>query len=304
MSSKNNRKPAAERGPSASRADIEAVERVARLAGGAPATRKHQDAALHARLGYLAKVGNFLLPKAFLLNNQGVLFTGDGPYEAHQLARLLPDESRALVDGEAPEDNSSHVVVVGRRNYHPDRMRRTIHRAHGPPRFVPQEGFIDELLFGRNWWRQEVELLNAALAHHPGLKHAKQLLDGAARRYARPDARFRWPSTEPQDSNNPVPRDADARYRERSPLYVLGYRITDMSREERWEVLTNDALSELGLREVAEIIARLCRERKRHDDGRQRYAYAIAEWEHDLARLKREYYDHASEPFRWPSTQA
>lgn len=75
-----------------------------------------------------------------------------------------------------------------------------------------------------------------------------------------------------------------------------------MSRDERWDVLTSDALSELGLREVAEIIARLCRERKRQGDGRQRYAYAIAEWEHDLARLKREYYDHASEPFRWPST--
>ena len=79
-------------------------------------------------------------------------------------------------------------------------------------------------------------------------------------------------------------------------------RLTDMSREERWEVLTNDALSELGLREVAEIIARLCRERKRQGHGRERYAYAIAEWEHDLARLKREYYDYTSEPFRWPST--
>ena len=56
--------------------------------------------------------------------------------------------------------------------------------------------------------------------------------------------------------------------------------------------------------EVAEIIARLCRERKRQGHGRERYAYAIAKWEHDLARLKREYYDRASEPFRWPSTQA
>lgn len=301
MSSKDASKRVAERGPTASRADLEAVERVARLAEDSPA-RRSQEAALRARLDYLAKVGKRLLPKAFLLNHQGVLFTGDGPYEAHQLARLLPDEARALVDGEAPEDTSSHVVVVGRRNYHGDRMRRAIHRAHGPPRFVPQEGFIDELLFGRNWWREEVELLNATLAHHPGLRHAKELLDGAARRYARPDARFRWPSTEPQVSKNSVPRDVDVGYRERSPLFVLGYRITDMSRDERWEVLTSDALSELGLREVAEIIARLCRERKRQDNGRERYAYAIAEWEHDLARLKREYYDYTSEPFRWPST--
>ncbi len=302
MSSKNTRKPGTERGPRPSPADLEAIERVAQLAGEPPAARRHQDAALYARLAYLAKVGKSLLPKAFLLNSQGVLFTGDGPYEAHQLARLLPDEARALVDGESPEDTSSHLVVVGRRNFHGDRMRRAILRAHGPPRFVPQEGFIDELLFGRNWWREEVELLNAALAHHPGLRHAKQLLEGAARRYARPDARFRWPSTEPQDAKNPVPRGADAEYREQSPLFVLGYRIKGMSRDERWEVLTSDALSELGLREVAEIIARLCRERKRQGDGRQRYAYAIAEWEHDLARLKREYYDHASEPFRWPST--
>ena len=147
-------------------------------------------------------------------------------------------------------------------------------------------------------------MLNATLDNHPGLKYAKQLLDGAARRYTRPDARFRWPSTEPQDSKDTGPRASGVKYRERSPLYVLGYRITDMSREERWDVLTNDALSELGLREVAEIIARLCRERKRQDHGRQRYAYAIAEWEHDLARLKREYYDRSSESFRWPSTQA
>ena len=302
MSSRDASKRTAERGPSASSADLEAVERVARLAGEPPATRRHQDAALHARLAYLAKVGKFLLPKAFLLNSQGVLFTGDGPYEAHQLARLLPNEARALVDGESPEDTSSHLVVVGRKNFHGDRMRRAILRAHGPPRFVPQEGFIDELLFGRNWWRVEVELLNAALAHHPGLRHAKELLEGASRRYARPDRRFRWPSAEPQDGKNPVPSGADAEYREKSPLFVLGYRIKGMSREERWEVLTSDALSELGLREVAEIIARLCRDRKRQDDGRQRYAYAIAEWEHDLARLKREYYEHAAESFRWPST--
>ena len=302
MNGDKPRRSAVNRGPSASRADLEAVDRVARLAGGLPSVQTSRNAALRARLDYLAEFGKTLLPRAFLLNSAGVLFTGDGPYEAHQLARLLPDEARALVDGENPEDSSSHVVVVGRRNYHGDRMRRAIHREHGPPRFVPQEGFVDELLFGRNWWREEVELLNAALVHHPGLRHAKQLLDNAARRYARP--RFRWPSAEPQDAEIPAPRDADVGYRERSPLFDLGYRIKGMSRDERWDVLTNDALSELGLKEVAEIIASLCRERERQGDGRQRYAYAIAEWEHDLARLKREYYDHASAPFRWPSTQA
>jgi hypothetical protein len=35
------------------------------------------------------RVGRILLPKAFLLNVQGVLFTGDGPYEAQQLVKLL-----------------------------------------------------------------------------------------------------------------------------------------------------------------------------------------------------------------------
>ncbi|MEJ7841199.1 MAG: hypothetical protein WKF95_05465 [Rubrobacter sp.] len=115
-------------------------------------------------------------------------------------------------------------------------------------------------------------MLNAAPDHHPGLRYAKQLLDSAARRYARPDARFRCPPTEPKDSKTPVPRDSDAKYRGRYPLFVLGYHIKDLSRDERWEVLTGDALSDLGLREVAETTARLCRKRKRQGDERQRYA--------------------------------
>ncbi len=100
MSSRNTRKPAAERGPRASRADLEAVERVAQLAGDSPAVGSPREAPLRARLAYLARIVESLLPRAFLLNNQGLLFTGDGPYDAHQLARLLPDEARTLVDGE------------------------------------------------------------------------------------------------------------------------------------------------------------------------------------------------------------
>jgi hypothetical protein len=52
----------------------------------------------------------------------------------------------------------------------------------------------------------------------------------------------------------------------REPLQFIV--IAVMSREERWDVLTNDALSELGPREVAEIIARHYRERKRLCDSR------------------------------------
>jgi hypothetical protein len=52
-------------------------------------SRRSQEAALRARLLYLAKFGKTLLPRAFLLNSQGVLFTDYGPYEGQKCGRIL-----------------------------------------------------------------------------------------------------------------------------------------------------------------------------------------------------------------------
>lgn len=63
--------------------------------------------------------------------------------------------------------------MVRRKDYYGDRMRKAVASEDGPPRFALQEGFLDELLFGQDWWTVEVALLNAALPHHPGLRFAK-----------------------------------------------------------------------------------------------------------------------------------
>ncbi len=254
------------------------------------------------RLEYVARVSGTLLPRAFSFGSWGVLFTGDGPYEAHRLARLLPDAARARVDGEYPGQVSFGLVVVGRTGFYGDRMKQAVTSGSAFPRFVPQEGFVDELLFGRDWWTERVDLLNAAVGHHPGLTYAKSLENlPAFRRLADPEKRFRWPSTEVREEKR-TDEEERGDYRETTPLFDLGYRTTGMDDVKRWFVLTGKALPMLALSEVAETIARLCRDRKRQEGGRQRYAEAIHKWEYDLARLKREFYDGPYGGFRWPST--
>lgn len=91
----------------------------------------------------------------------------------------------------------------------------------------------------------------------------------------------------------------DADWRAETPLHGLGYRITKRTRHQRWQVLVNRAVPQLGLPEVAYTIAQNCRVRKLQQDGEEKYAHAIEEWEYDLARLRKEFYDGS---FYWPST--
>lgn len=84
-----------------------------------------ESAAVRARLGYVARVSGALLSRAFSFGERGVLFTGDGPYEAHRLALLLPDAAGAWMDGEDP-GQSSFYLVVGRNGYYGDRMKRAV----------------------------------------------------------------------------------------------------------------------------------------------------------------------------------
>ncbi len=89
--------------------------------------------------------------------------------------------------------------------------------------------------------------------------------------------------------------------KEQTDLHKLGYKITGISRAKRWHVLTEVAIPKLGLRMVVSTIANHCRMRRAQSGGEDRYAHAIAEWEHDLARLKREFYDRWRHAFAWPS---
>jgi hypothetical protein len=78
--------------------------------------------------------------------------------------------------------------------------------------------------------------------------------------------------------------DSEYDLRDRSKLKELGY-DTNKSPSVRWRILTDKAVPELGLPKVARLIAWFCRSRKQQRGGRQKFASAIREWEHDLDRL-------------------
>lgn len=90
----------------------------------------------------------------------------------------------------------------------------------------------------------------------------------------------------------------DSLFSEQSELNKMGYRISGITREERWEVLRR-AIPALGLKKVVNIISANVRLRKRQKNGEQKYQYAITEWEYDLSQLKKKYY---YDGFKWPES--
>lgn len=78
----------------------------------------------------------------------------------------------------------------------------------------------------------------------------------------------------------------------------MGYQITNTSREVRWSVLQR-AVPTMGLKKVAYNIASHIKLRKGQKNGNEKFSYAVREWEHDLIKLKSQYY---KKDFTWPST--
>lgn len=106
---------------------------------------------------------------------------------------------------------------------------------------------------------------------------------------------FKWPSTDATESNKNT--NIEGSFRLETDLRKLGYQITGLSRQHRWNILKTKAIPKLPLREIANTIANNVRLRKAQIGGKEKFAYAIAEWEYDLNRLKKEYY---RSDFTWP----
>lgn len=241
------------------------------------------------QVNYLGRLGKLVVPRALAFVEQGILFTGNDPFSAEELSGLLPERTYCHLDDDVPDEMPFDLVVVGQTDFSEEVIADVIARDDEPPRFLPQEGFLDELLFGHDWWNIDVEWLNAVLEYHPGLQYVKSL------------ETFPWPETDaPEATHAGV---SEAEFQSETPLHRLGYQITGRSRSKRWEILKSKAVPELGLQEVAETIAQHCRVRKRQVGGREKYANAIAEWEYDLARLKREFYPNHRPRFVWPRSE-
>ncbi|MDR6999694.1 hypothetical protein [Neobacillus niacini] len=78
----------------------------------------------------------------------------------------------------------------------------------------------------------------------------------------------------------------------------MGYQITNSTRDLRWKVLQR-AVPAIGLRKVAYTIAGNVKLLKGQKNGKEKFSYAIREWDHDLQKLKKQYY---KKDFTWPST--
>ncbi|OOE12491.1 hypothetical protein [Fictibacillus arsenicus] len=107
---------------------------------------------------------------------------------------------------------------------------------------------------------------------------------------------FKWPTTEIIQNNNLESTNSNDFLNTTSELAKLGYRITGLNREKRWNVLQT-AVPKLGLKRVANIIAYNVRLRKKQKNGAIKNSYSIGEWEYDLGRLKSKYYKNE---FVWP----
>jgi hypothetical protein len=293
-----------------------------------------------AQVNYLAAIGRMVVPRAFSYAGRKILFVGHVPFNAEELASLLPDEVEWHQSGYAPAGFVPDLVVLGRDDYTEHSLRSVLGQLEGSPKILPQEGFVDELLFGHDWWDEEVGSLQTLLDQHQGLQVARSAgvlaplgigpppspatsgtrasgssphepssgadpvaPSGRDDRQPSPavsDAAFPWPSNEAEETRGGS--DAELDLRARSRLNELGY-STNVHPSARWRILTTAAVPELGLPKVAGMIAWFCRSRKQQRGGRQKYARAIGQWEHDLDRLKRELYPGHRPWFAWPRSE-
>ncbi|WP_409305727.1 hypothetical protein [Peribacillus sp. SCS-155] len=92
-----------------------------------------------------------------------------------------------------------------------------------------------------------------------------------------------------QEHSNKINEDENSKFEshfsDESDLHKLGYKITGLSRYQRWDILKNKAIPQLGLDRTVLIITGLIETRKLQQDGEIKYANAINEWNYDLSRL-------------------
>ena len=149
---------------------------------------------------------------------------------------------------------------------------------------------------------------------------ARELLRKLEKRLAKLKGEFfKWPSSDASPGAGDM--DESFFYYRQGVLGFMGYCVgtSGSSSEKRRELLTsiyegplpslNSAIYMAGwgkpkscarLKKMAESIAAFARNAKRHD--LRRFKIAVADWESDLAHLKRKYYvEHCD--FAWPDTE-
>ena len=293
-----------------------------------------------AQVNYLAAIGRMIVPRAFAFADRKLLFVGHGPFDPEDIAALLPESADWQEHGAAPEGFVPDVIVLGRDGFEKGAVKAALDSARGSPKLVPQEGLLDELLFGHDWWKEKTQDLEAMVNTHRGLQSARaqgalspagiekpqpkkavpKLARNVGKKVIAPrydklvfspygslpektkeevqesSATFSWPNLEVQEKASTS--EAELNLRARSRLNELGYTTREPA-SKRWRILTKEAIPELGLPPVANMIAWYCRFYRNHPN----FVDAIPKWKHDLDRLKREVYRNYRPRFNWPRSE-
>jgi hypothetical protein len=237
-----------------------------------------------------------ILERSREFENAVVVLTGEVPYRSADLAKFFLSSTRVHIN-DMPGGLVPDLVVIGQHDFGNGLLDRTMAAANARTRFLPQEGFVDLILFGFDWWTGTlVSYLDHACSYYPGLAYIRENASVGD---------FEWPTVEA--TAVVAPRGTDSKQRaEQTELNKLGYGVAmdGPSREERWRLLTRIIDGrEITLRDVVGTIASLCRARRRQFDGERKFARALNEWEYDLGRLKAAYYDRGHYQWSWPSVR-
>ena len=230
-------------------------------------------------VAYGAKLNGVVSTNGLAMFGKRVQFIGTGPYVNDDLACLLPDGA-SVIDEQSTEP--ADWIILGREGLTVVNLENATLRNSSSTSYLSQEGFLDLILFGNDWWKVLTSRLNTEALNHPGLSFLKTL------------ASFKWPGTDAVEASG---SSGDQEYAQTSALRDLGYH-TRLSAPRRWAVL-EVAVPKLGLSNVAGHIAAITKQRKRQRGGAHRFRVAIAKWEADLEKLKETYYRGG---FYWPST--
>lgn len=236
---------------------------------------------------YMARLASLVAPHALKLSGKTIQFIGTEPFNVGDLEGLLPSDATVVIDEPVDEPD---IVVLGTDDFDEGQISAAVDARHDETSFLPQDGFLDLVLFGHDWWVDHVNLLNQSRESHPGLSYLHSLQS------------FRWPGTEaPESDGTGGTGGSGGEFQPETLLRALGYQITGLSRADRWQFLCVRAVPDLGLEEVVNTIASNIRLRRAQVGGADRYENAIGEWEHDLSRLRSTYFRGATGNFRWPS---
>lgn len=222
-----------------------------------------RDARLDHGLGRF--VGQ-LFANSQTLESRRVVFVGDVPYHPDDLGQLLPPTATSsfneLAAGTFPD-----VVVIGQQDCSECFLQDCMVAAHAGTRFLPQEGFLELVLFGLDWWSSEPFLLDNACNYYPGLAFVRSSSVGHL---------FTWPDSRADPVL--VPTGSDERKRQQTLLNSLGYN-TALHDEARWAILTRIIdRAEMPLEQVVNLIAWYCRNCRRQEGGENRYRRALSRW--------------------------